>query len=88
MPSYRLSILGQEVAFRANVDETRILEAKKVVVDRYNKINTIGTRLTNEKLLILVALGLADDFLQLSQKLQKTEETIKQLLDKIDREIR
>ncbi|GAB6160895.1 hypothetical protein JCM12298_00540 [Desulfothermus naphthae] len=84
MPTYRLSILGQEVSFRANVDETRILEAKKVILDRFNKLNTFGSRLSNEKLLILVALGLADDYLQTKQKLQKTEEKLKQLLEKIE----
>jgi len=84
MPTYRLSILGQEVSFRANVDEARILEAKKVILDRFNKLNTFGSRLSNEKLLILVALGLADDYLQTKQKLQKTEEKLKQLLEKIE----
>jgi len=85
MLTYRLSILGQEVSFRANVDEARILEAKKVILDRFNKLNTFGSRLSNEKLLILVALGLADDYLQAKQKLQKTEEKLKQLLEKIEK---
>ncbi len=86
MPIYRLSILGQEVSFKTNVDEARILEAKKVVLDRFNKINTYGSRLSNEKLLILVALGLADDYLQTIQKLLETEEKLKHLLEKIDKE--
>ncbi len=84
MPIYRLSILGQEVSFRANVDETRIEEAKKVVLDRFDKLNIYGSRLSNEKLLILVALGLADDYLQTRQKLQETEQKLTQLLEKID----
>ncbi len=82
MPTYRLTILGQEVSFRANVDEARIQEAKKVVLDRFDKLNTFGSRLSNEKLLILVALGLADDLLQTKRKLQDTEIKLKQLLEK------
>ncbi|GAB6887322.1 cell division protein ZapA [Desulfothermus okinawensis JCM 13304] len=85
MPTYRLTILGQEVSFRANVDEARIQEAKKVVLDRFDKLNTFGSRLSNEKLLILVALGLADDLLQTKRKLQDTEIKLKQLLEKIEK---
>ncbi len=85
MPSFHLSILGQEVSFRANVDETRVEEAKKLVLDRFRKLDVYGSRLTNEKLLILVALGLADDFLQTTRKLLEAEQKIKQLLEKIDR---
>ncbi len=84
MPSFHLSILGQEVSFRANVDEARVEEAKKVVLDRFSKLDGYGSRLTNEKLLILVALGLADDFLQTNRKLQEAENKIKQLLEKIE----
>jgi len=84
MPTFRLSILGQEVSFKANVDETRVQEAKKVVLDRFSKLNTYGSRLSNEKLLILVALGLADDYLQTTQKLREAEDKLKQLLEKID----
>jgi cell division protein ZapA len=76
--------LGQEVSFKANVDETRVQEAKKVVLDRFSKLNTYGSRLSNEKLLILVALGLADDYLQTTQKLREAEDKLKQLLEKID----
>ncbi len=85
MPSFRLTILGQEVSFRANVDETRVEEAKKLVLDRFRKLDVYGSRLTNEKLLILVALGLADDFLQTSQKLLEAEKKITQLVEKIDK---
>ena len=85
MPSFHLTILGQEVSFRANVDETRVEEAKKLVLDRFRKLDVYGSRLTNEKLLILVALGLADDFLQTSRKLLEAEKKITQLLEKIDK---
>ncbi len=84
MQSYNLSILGQEVSFRTNADEKRIKEAEKLIEQRFDKLNTHGSRLTNEKLLILVALSLADDFLQSNQELNIIKDKINQLLEKID----
>lgn len=84
MQSYNLSILGQEISFRTNADENRIKEAEKLIEHRFDKLNTYGSRLTNEKLLILVALSLADDFLQSNQELNTIKDKLNQLLEKID----
>jgi len=83
MPSYHLSILGQEVSFKTNVSEERIKEAARHIESRFKHLDLYGSRLSKEKLLILVALSLADDSLQCSHTLQRTEERLASLLDKI-----
>jgi cell division protein ZapA len=83
MPSYHLSILGQEVSFKTNVGEERIKEAARHIENRFQHLDLYGSRLSKEKLLILVALSLADDSLQNSSKLQQTEDKLARLLDKI-----
>ncbi|MCF8037865.1 MAG: cell division protein ZapA [Desulfohalobiaceae bacterium] len=84
MASYRLNLLGQEVSFKTNADDERIREAERLIKDRYDGLNDRGSRLSNEKLLILVALSLADELIQTNQRLGSTEEKIDQLLQVID----
>lgn len=79
-----MSILGQEVSFKTNVDEERIKEAARHVEARFKNLDLHGSRLSKEKLLILLALSLADDSLQNSQRLQQTEEGLARILDKIN----
>ncbi|MFO8033488.1 MAG: cell division protein ZapA [Desulfohalobiaceae bacterium] len=87
MHSYHLSILGHEIAFRTNAEEERIREAERLIAQRFKRLDTHGSRVSNEKLLILVALSLADDYLQTDQKLRDLQVRIQQLLDKIEAEI-
>ena len=79
-----MSLLGQEVSFKTNADDARIREAERLIRDRYNRLNDRGSRLSNEKLLILVALSLADELIQASERLGNTEKRIDQLLQEID----
>jgi cell division protein ZapA len=44
----------------------------------------MGRNLSKEKLLVVLALSLADDFLQCTDRLQELEEQLEQLLHKID----
>jgi cell division protein ZapA len=83
MPSYSLSILGQEISFKTNVGEKRIKEAEQFVKRRFQEMNTPENRLNNEKLLILLSLSLADELLQKSQELEQLEGRLSQLLEKI-----
>lgn len=84
MASYKLNLLGQEVSFKTNADGERIREAERLITERYNRLNDRGSRLSAEKLLILVALSLADELIQTSQRLGRTEQKIDQLLQEID----
>jgi len=79
-----LNLLGQEVSFKTNADDARIREAERLIQDHYTRLNDRGSRLSNEKLLILVALSLADELIQTSQELESTVKKMDQLLQKID----
>jgi len=84
MPEYHINVLGQEVSFRTNAGESRVRDAELLIRRTFNRLNTYGSRLSNEKLLILVALSLADDYLQTHQKLQSYQEELQRLVETID----
>ena len=86
MPSYNVRLLGQEVSFKTNADEARIRQAEQLIKDRFRGLDTYGSRINNEKLLILVSLSLADDYIQTRQRLDDLEDKMHQLLERIDRE--
>ena len=86
MPSYNVRLLGQEVSFKTNAEEDRIRHAEQLIQERFQGLDTYGSRINNEKLLILVALSLADDYIQTRQRLDELEEKVRQLLERIDRE--
>jgi cell division protein ZapA len=86
MPSYNVRLLGQEVSFKTNAEEDRIRQAEQLIKNRFQGLDTYGSRVNNEKLLILVALSLADDYIQTRQRLDELEDKMSLLLEKIDRE--
>jgi cell division protein ZapA len=86
MPSYNVRILGQEVSFKTNAEEDRIRHAEQLIQERFQGLDTYGSRISNEKLLILVALSLADDYIQTRQRLDELEDKVCQLLEKLDRD--
>jgi cell division protein ZapA len=86
MPSYNVRILGQEVSFKTNAEEDRIRHAEQLIEERFQGLDTYGSRISNEKLLILVALSLADDYIQTRQRLDELEDKVCQLLEKLDRD--
>lgn len=85
MPSYNVRLLGQEVSFKTNAEEDRIRQAEQLIKNRFQGLDTYGSRVSNEKLLILVALSLADDYIQTRQRLDELEDRMNQLLERIDR---
>jgi len=85
MPSYNVRLLGQEVSFKTNAEEDRIRQAEQLIKSRFQGLDTYGSRVSNEKLLILVALSLADDYIQTRQRLDELEDRMNQLLERFDR---
>lgn len=86
MPSYSLSVLDLEVSFKAQADHKRVQEAKDLLEDRYKELAQHGRRLSKEKLLTFLALGLADDLLQNTRRLEEIERRLAGLADKIESE--
>jgi cell division protein ZapA len=84
MPSYNLNVLGLDVSFKAEADQKRVAEAKNLLEKRFKQLDFRGRQISREKLLIYLALGLADDLLQSNQKLSDQEARLAQLLTKIN----
>ncbi len=56
-----------------------------MIEEQFRRLGGSGEKqISKEKLLIFLALGLADDLLQSNQKLEEIESRLEQLLTKID----
>lgn len=84
MPSYNMTVSGVSVSFKAEADQKRVEDAKRLVEERYKRLSPEGKQISKEKLLLFVAMGLADDLLQSNQRLRGQEESLARLLAKID----
>lgn len=84
MSRYTLTVLGLEISFVTDAGSTRIYDARDHVEKQYSLLHQDGKNLSKEKLLTVLALSLADDSLQSTQKLREFEEAIDRLLEKID----
>ena len=84
MAGYRLSLLGLDASFRTDASSERVDEAKVLLEERFQALTERAGNLSKERLLIFLALSLADDFLQCNERLQELEEKLEQLLHKID----
>ncbi len=84
MPSYSMTVTGLQVSFKAEADQKRVQDARNLVEERYKRLQPEGKQISKEKLLLFVAMGLADDLLQSNQKLRSQEDGLEQLLAMID----
>ncbi len=84
MQSYSLSVLGTPVSFKAEADHQRVEEARSLVEERFARLGPGKANIGKEKLLVFLALGLADDLLQSTQKQREQELRLGRLLAKID----
>ena len=84
MPRYTLALLGMEISFATDAGEGRVHAAKALVEKQYEALHQGGRNVSKEMLLAVVALSLADDFLQSRQQLGDLEGKVGKLLEKID----
>ena len=86
-PGY-IQILGLEVAFRQEADLARIKEAAEFLEERYalRKKGMHGMQ-GKDNVLILVALELAVELLQLKDSCSHAEKSIEELLEKIEKSL-
>ncbi len=84
MPSHTLSVLGLELAFKADADHAQVAAARKIVEERFAVLKTQGKHMSREKLLAFMALGLADDYLLTCKKLGQLETKLETLLRRME----
>jgi cell division protein ZapA len=76
--------MGLEVSFKTEADQKRVSEAKKLLEQRFTGLNERGRILSKEKVLMLLALSLADDLLQSLENRRELEGKLERLLDRVD----
>jgi cell division protein ZapA len=82
MSRYTITVNGLELSFKTDADEKRIQAAQTLLEDRFSELSKDGRYISREKLLTLLALGIADDFLELRQRLESMEARMQELLER------
>ena len=82
MPSYTITVNGLEISFKTDADEPRIQAAQALLEERFAELSKGGRYISREKLLTLLALGMADDYLETRRKLAGLEARMQELLER------
>lgn len=83
MHRYNLTLLGLNISFMAEADRERVDEAVALLESRFNKLDD-GRQISRERLLIFLALGLADDLLLSNRRQAELEERLGKLVARIE----
>lgn len=84
MPGYTIHVLGLDLSFAADAEPARIRKAVDLLHRRYDTLEGQAGHISKERLLVYLALSLADDYLRDQERLQQLESTLQQLLSRID----
>ena len=82
MPSYTITVNGLEISFKTDADAERIQIAQTLLEERFTELSKGGRYISREKLLTLLALGMADDYLEVRRKLASLEARMQELLER------
>ncbi|GAB6124381.1 cell division protein ZapA [Humidesulfovibrio idahonensis] len=82
MPSYTITVNGLEISFKTDADEQRIQVAQALLEERFTELSKGGKYISREKLLTLLALGMADDYLEMRRKQAGLEARMQELLER------
>ncbi|WP_235893922.1 cell division protein ZapA [Oceanidesulfovibrio indonesiensis] len=83
MHRYNLTLLGLNISFMAEADRERVDEAVALLESRFEKLDD-GRQISRERLLIFLALGLADDLLLSNRRQAELEERLGKLVARIE----
>ena len=83
MRTFEFTLLGMEISFRADADPQQVETARTLVEERFSRFSFQGRQMSREKMLMYVALGLADDLLQSERHVGEMRERLDALLAKI-----
>ncbi len=85
MRRHSLTVLGQEVSFKAEADPGRVERARALLEERFGQLARSGGHLSKEKLLTFLALALADDLVHLKDQWGHQERKLAELLAGIEK---
>jgi len=83
MPEYNINILGLDLSFKTDAGPERVEQARAFLEKRFADLEKRGNKLSRERLLVFLALGLADDYLQSDRKLLDLQSRADRLVQKI-----
>lgn len=83
---YNLTVLGLDIAFRPGANMERAIKAAQMLEDRFaeHKSRPNGSQ-SKEITLTFIALGLADELLQMKINQEETRKRVEELLVKIEK---
>ncbi len=84
MPEYKVNLLGLDLTFTTDASQERVDQAGTFLEERYAELEQRGSKLSKERLLVFLALSLADDYLNSDKKLAELQKKVSGLLRKID----
>lgn len=84
MRTYNLNVLGHQVSFKAEAEPHRVEKAQLLLDERYSHFKEQGSQLSQERILVFLALALADDLLEAQEKLEKVEQRLKDFVLRLD----
>lgn len=84
MPGHTIHVLGLDLSFASDAEPERVRQAVELLHRRFGALEGRTGYISKERLLIYLALSLADDYLRDQEKLSRLEDTLRQLLSKID----
>jgi len=87
MHSHTLAVLGLELSFKAEADPRRIERARALLDERYERLAQHGGMLSKEKLLVFLALSLADDVLLMQDERSEADRRLRGLLGNIEKKV-
>lgn len=78
MNSYKLTICGLDISFNTSASADRVDIASKFIQEKFDALQSFGIQMSKERIFLILALGIADDLLQI----QKKQEEILDVVDK------
>ncbi|NDV20081.1 cell division protein ZapA [Pseudodesulfovibrio sp. JC047] len=82
MPRYTLTLLGLEISFKTDADNPRIEAAQAFIENKHQELVAGAGDISKEKLLVYLLLSLADDYLVTTDKLERLETKVEEILKK------
>ncbi|XPV76104.1 MAG: cell division protein ZapA [Desulfovibrio sp.] len=82
MSRFNLTLLGLELTFKADASKERVARAQELVEERARDLKRDGNEISKERLLTFLVLTLADDYLEVQDKLENLEKRLANLLEK------
>ena len=83
MESYQLDVCDLKLAFRTAAGPERVERARSYVDDMYAQMKAYGGPLGKDKVLAMLLISLADDFLQLRDRHSRADDRLDELLQSL-----